>query len=183
MATATLGGGCFWCIEAVFQRLDGVHSVTSGYAGGDTPNPDYRSVCTGRTGHAEVVQVDYDPAVIDFDTLLAVFFAIHDPTTPNRQGADVGPQYRSIVLFADDKQRQTAEAHIQRLTDEGAFRAPIVTEVKPLTAFYPAEGEHQDYYLRHAPMPYCQMVIDPKLDKARTLFADRLRDQAPAAGS
>lgn len=176
MATATLGGGCFWCIEAVFQRLQGVHAVTSGYAGGDTPDPDYRSVCTGRTGHAEVVRVDYDPAVIDFDTLLGVFFTIHDPTTPNRQGADVGPQYRSIILYEDDDQRATAEAHIARLTEAGTFNAPIVTEIQPLDRFYPAEDYHQDYYQQNAPMPYCQMVIDPKLEKARSRFADRMAD-------
>jgi peptide-methionine (S)-S-oxide reductase len=176
MATATLGGGCFWCIEAVFQRLEGVETVTSGYAGGTTPDPDYRSVCTGRTGHAEVVRIAYDPAVIGFDTLLGVFFTIHDPTTPNRQGADVGPQYRSIVLYEDDEQRQTAEGHIQRLTQEGAFHSPIVTELAPLEHFYPAEDYHQDYYLQNAPMPYCQMVIDPKLEKARTRFGDRMAD-------
>ncbi|MEX0448829.1 peptide-methionine (S)-S-oxide reductase MsrA [Spiribacter sp. 221] len=176
MATATLGGGCFWCLEAVFQRFAGVNSVTSGYAGGDTPDPDYRSVCTGRTGHAEVVRIDYDPQTIDFDTLLSVFFTIHDPTTPNRQGADVGPQYRSIILYEDDDQRAIAEAHIQRLTAEGALRAPIVTELVPLTRFYAAEAEHQDYYRQNAPMPYCQMVIEPKLAKARAGFSDRLAD-------
>ncbi len=176
MTTATLGGGCFWCLEAVFQRLAGVHSVTSGYAGGDTPDPDYRSVCSGRTGHAEVVQIEYDPAVMDYETLLAVFFTIHDPTTPNRQGADVGPQYRSIILWENEDQRDTANAVIQRLTREGAFPNPIVTEVAPLERFYPAEAHHQDYYLENAPMPYCQMVIEPKLKKAGERFSTLMRD-------
>ncbi len=177
MATATLGGGCFWCLEAVFQRLDGVNTVTSGYAGGDTPDPDYRSVCTGRTGHAEVVRVDFDPAVIHFETLLEVFFAIHDPTTPDRQGADVGPQYRSIILWEDASQRAAADAVIERLAREGAFRHPIVTEVKPLERFYPAEDYHQDYYLQNAAMPYCQVVIEPKLKKARDHFGGHLRER------
>ena len=176
MATATLGGGCFWCLEAVFERLAGVSAVTSGYAGGTTPDPDYRSVCTGRTGHAEVVRIDYDPQAIDFDTLLAVFFTIHDPTTPNRQGADVGPQYRSIILYEDDAQRAAAEAHIKRLTAEGAFSAPIVTELAALERFYPAEAEHQDYYRQNAPMPYCQVVIEPKLARARAAFAEHLAE-------
>jgi peptide-methionine (S)-S-oxide reductase len=175
MATTTLGGGCFWCLEAVFQRLEGVASVTSGYAGGETPNPDYRSVCSGRTGHAEVVRVEFDPAVISFQTLLAVFFTIHDPTTKDRQGADVGTQYRSIILWEDEAQRDTALAHIDQLNAESAFPAPIVTQVEPLEQFYAAEPEHQDYYLENAPMPYCQMVIEPKLAKATERFGAQMR--------
>lgn len=175
MATATLGGGCFWCLEAVYQRLQGVNRVTSGYAGGQTENPDYRSVTTGRTGHAEVVRIEYDPAVIDFETLLDVFFTIHDPTTADRQGADIGPQYRSIILWEDEDQRATANAVIERLTREGAYTDPIVTQVQPLERFYPAEDYHQDYYQHNAPMPYCQMVIAPKLEKAEARFGDRLK--------
>ncbi|PWG62564.1 peptide-methionine (S)-S-oxide reductase MsrA [Sediminicurvatus halobius] len=174
MATATLGGGCFWCLEAVFQRLEGVNHVTSGYAGGHTPNPDYRSVCTGRTGHAEVVQIDYGPERIDFETLLEVFFTIHDPTTRDRQGNDVGPQYRSIILWHDETQRDTARAVIERLQGEGAFRDPIVTELKPLERFYPAEAYHQDYYRENAAQPYCQIVIAPKLKKALDRFGARM---------
>ena len=176
MATATLGGGCFWCIEAVFQQLAGVREVTSGYAGGHMDNPDYRSVCTGRTGHAEVVRVDFDPAVIGFEQLLEVFFAIHDPTTKDRQGADVGPQYRSIILWEDESQRDTARAVVERLTQAGAFTDPIVTQIEPLERFYPAEANHQDFYKANAPMPYCQMVIEPKLEKARARFGAWMAD-------
>jgi peptide-methionine (S)-S-oxide reductase len=175
MATATLGGGCFWCLEAVYQRLNGVNQVTSGYAGGQTDNPDYRSVTTGKTGHAEVVRIDYDPSVIDFETLLDVFFTIHDPTTADRQGADIGPQYRSIILWEDEDQLATANAVIERLTREGAYTDPIVTQVQPLEAFYPGEDYHQDYYRHNASAPYCQMVIMPKLEKAEARFGDRLR--------
>ncbi|AGM40460.1 peptide methionine sulfoxide reductase MsrA [Spiribacter salinus M19-40] len=175
MATATLGGGCFWCLEAVYQRLNGVNQVTSGYAGGQTDNPHYRSVTTGRTGHAEVVRIDYDPSVIDFETLLNVFFTIHDPTTADRQGADIGPQYRSIILWEDEDQLATANAVIERLTREGAYTDPIVTQVQPLEAFYPGEDYHQDYYRHNASAPYCQMVIMPKLEKAEARFGDRLR--------
>jgi len=175
MATATLGGGCFCRLEAVYQRLNGVNQVTSGYAGGQTDNPDYRSVTTGRTGHAEVVRIDYDPSVIDFETLLNVFFTIHDPTTADRQGADIGPQYRSIILWEDEDQLATANAVIERLTREGAYTDPIVTQVQPLEAFYPGEDYHQDYYRHNASAPYCQMVIMPKLEKAEARFGDRLR--------
>jgi len=177
MATATLGGGCFWCLEAVFQRLQGVRSVTSGYAGGQTPNPDYRSVCGGRTGHAEVVQINFDPDVIHFKTLLEVFFTIHDPSTQDRQGADVGTQYRSIILYDKADQKDAAQTMINELNRQGAFPAPIVTQVEPLDKFYAAEPEHQDYYLTNAPMPYCQMVIEPKLEKANTQFAAQMRSQ------
>ena len=176
MATATLGGGCFWCLEAVFQRAKGVSQVISGYAGGHMENPDYRSVCSGRTGHAEVVRVEFDPEQISFKALLEVFFTIHDPTTPNRQGADIGPQYRSIILWEDKEQRDMAQTVIQQLEADRVFSAPIVTEVEPLTRFYPAEDDHQDYYRQNAPMPYCQAVIVPKLTKAQAAFPERLRD-------
>lgn len=175
MTTATLGGGCFWCLEAVFQRINGITSVTSGYAGGDTKDPDYRSVCSGTTGHAEVVRVEFDPLLIDFETLLEVFFTIHDPTTPNRQGADVGTQYRSIILWETEDQRASANAVIERLTREGAFANPIVTEVTPLNLFYPAEPHHQDYYNNAPGQPYCQAVILPKLLTAEDKHADRWR--------
>ncbi|MBA1147518.1 peptide-methionine (S)-S-oxide reductase MsrA [Ectothiorhodospiraceae bacterium WFHF3C12] len=170
LAHATLGGGCFWCLEAVFQRLKGVHSVTSGYAGGETENPDYRSVCSGRTGHAEVVQVAYDPEVIGFERLLEVFFTAHDPTQKNRQGNDVGTQYRSVILYHDAAQKQAAEQAIDRLEASGAFAAPVVTEVAPLARFYPAERYHQDYFNANPGQPYCQVIIGPKLEKVRAAF-------------
>ncbi len=177
MATATLGGGCFWCLEAVFNRLEGVASVTSGYAGGHVPAPTYREVCTGRTGHAEVVRVEYDPDVVDFRTLLQVFFATHDPTTPNRQGHDIGPQYRSIILYETEAQRETAEAVMAELGSDGVFGDPIVTELEPLETFYTAEQDHQDYYRDNPRQPYCVAVIDPKVAKLRASFADRLKPE------
>lgn len=173
--TTTLGGGCFWCLEAVFDRLQGVEAVTSGYAGGHVESPSYRQVCAGTTGHAEVVRVEYDPETIDFRTLLTVFFATHDPTTPDRQGADVGPQYRSIILYESDEQRDVAERVIAELEEEGVFGAPVVTEVEPLEVFYPAEPEHHDYYRRNPGQGYCRVVIDPKVAKLRASFADRLK--------
>ena len=175
MTTATLGGGCFWCLEAVFQRLHGVTAVTSGYAGGETVDPDYRSVCSGTTGHAEVVRIEFDPLIIDFESLLEVFFTIHNPTTPNRQGADVGTQYRSIILWGTEDQRASANAVIERLTREGAFTNPIVTEVTPLSVFYPAEPYHQDYYNGEPNQPYCQTVILPKLLAAQDKHPERWR--------
>lgn len=174
--TATLGGGCFWCLEAVYERVDGVTSVMSGYAGGHVSNPSYKQVCTGTTGHAEVVQVEYDPDVIAYRDLLEIFFTIHDPTTKDRQGADVGPQYRSIILYHDDAQRETAEAVIEEL--QSAFDDPIVTEVEPLDTFYPAEERHQNYYERNPGQPYCQAVITPKVNKLRQKHADRLKATA-----
>ncbi len=176
--TATLGGGCFWCLEAVYDRVEGVASVTSGYAGGRVPNPTYRQVCYGNTGHAEVVQLEYDPNVIAYRDLLEIFFTIHDPTTKNRQGADVGPQYRSIILYHDEAQRATAEAVIDELEAEGVFDDPIVTEVEPLDAFYPAEDYHQDYFAKNPGQPYCQAVIAPKVNKLRRKHADRLKAAA-----
>lgn len=161
--TATLGGGCFWCLEAVFKRVNGVDDVTSGYAGGETPEPSYEQVCTGSTGHAEVVQVSYDPSVISYADILRKFFAAHDPTTPNRQGADVGSQYRSIILYEDESQKKTAEELVDELS--ASFARPIVTQVERLTKFYPAEEYHQDYFDKNPTAGYCRVVIAPKLDK------------------
>lgn len=175
---ATVGGGCFWCLEAVFTELEGVESVTSGYAGGAGEYPTYEQVCTGRTGHAEVVQVAYDPATISYAELLDVFFATHDPTTLNRQGADVGTQYRSVIFPHDDEQRQVAESKICELNVAQLFSRPIVTRVEPLTAFWPAEDYHQRYYAGHSSQPYCQAVISPKLAKFRQKFAGRLRPRS-----
>ena len=172
---ATLGGGCFWCTEAVYQELNGVQKVESGYAGGTVNNPTYRQVCTGTTGHAEVVQVTFDPAVVSFKDILNVFFTIHDPTTLNRQGADVGPQYRSVILTHDAGQRATAEEVIARVEAEGIWDDPIVTEVVPLEAFYRAEDYHQEYYRSNRGQPYCQVVIAPKVAKFRTQHFDKLR--------
>lgn len=172
---ATLGGGCFWCLEAVYDHVEGVESVTSGYAGGHVENPTYRQVCSGGTGHAEVVQIEYDPDVIAYRDLLEIFFTIHDPTTKNRQGADVGPQYRSIILYHDATQKETAKALIDKLEAEGIFEDAIVTEVEPLEAFYPAEERHQDYYAKNPGQPYCQAVIAPKVNKLRQKHADRLK--------
>ena len=171
---ATLGGGCFWCLDAAFQQLEGVEKVESGYAGGQVANPTYRDVCTGATGHAEVVQVTFDPSVISYRDLLGVFFTIHDPTTKDRQGADVGPQYRSIVLYHSPEQRDTAEQVIEELNRNQVWDNAIVTEVAPLTAFYPAERYHQDYYANNPGQPYCQIVIAPKVAKVRKAYFDRL---------
>lgn len=173
---ATLGGGCFWCLEAAFLRLRGVESVVSGYAGGAVQDPTYRQVCTGTTGHAEVVQVRFDEAVIDYGTLLEVFFTIHDPTTANRQGADLGTQYRSVIFCHDERQREVAQAQIAALDAAGVWGAPIVTEVLPLPQFYPAEGHHQDYYRRNPYQGYCQAVVAPKVAKLRQRHAALLRD-------
>lgn len=173
--TLILGGGCFWCVEAVFSSLRGVAAAISGYAGGATLDPDYESVCRGRSGHAEVVAVAFDPAIITRDEILEIFFAVHDPTTLNRQGADAGTQYRSIIFYAGDAQRQAAEQIITRLAAENAFPAPIVTELKPLEKFYPAEEYHRNYYARNPRQSYCRMVIAPKLAKVRAKYAARLR--------
>lgn len=173
---ATLGGGCFWCLEAVFQSLAGVESVQSGYAGGQLANPTYQQVCTGTTGHAEVVRVAFDDAVIDYETLLNVFFAIHDPTTRDRQGADVGSQYRSVIFHHGDEQRAVAEAIIVRLNAGRIWPDPIVTQIEPAPTFYPAEGYHQNYYRRYPTQGYCQAVIAPKLAKLRRSFRDLVAD-------
>ena len=168
---ATLGGGCFWCVEAVFRELRGVHRVVSGYAGGTIANPTYREVCTGDTGHAEVVQIEYDPSVISYRTLLEVFFATHDPTTLNRQGADHGTQYRSAIFTHSPGHFETARGLLAELTSEGVFERPIVTEVTPLTTFYPAEDYHQNYSVTNPEAGYCRVVIAPKLAKFRQKFA------------
>jgi peptide-methionine (S)-S-oxide reductase len=171
--TATLGGGCFWCLEAVYDELQGVTGVTSGYAGGHVDNPTYRQVCNGNTGHAEVVQVSFDPQQISFREILEVFFTIHDPTTLNRQGADVGPQYRSAIFYHSPEQRETAETIIQELEAARAWRNPIVTEVTAAGTFYPAEDYHQEYFKYNAAQPYCQVVIAPKLTKFRETFTNK----------
>ncbi len=172
---ATLGGGCFWCLEAAFDQVAGVVEVVSGYAGGHVPHPTYEQVTTGRTGHAEVVQITFDPAIISYRELLDIFFAIHDPTTPNRQGADVGPQYRSIILYHDEAQRRIAEETIRELEAAGAWPDPIVTEVVPLEVFYRAEDYHQKYFQRNPYVPYCQLVVAPKVRKVRQTFAYKLK--------
>ena len=180
MKQATLGGGCFWCVEAVFERLRGVSDVVSGYAGGHTSDPTYREVCNGTTGHAEVVQITYDPEDISYRDLLYVFFTTHNPTTRNQEGADVGPQYRSIILYHDDEQQATAEDVIEELEDEGVFDDPIVTEVEPLDTFYRAEEKHQDYYADNPHLPYCQAVIAPKVQKLREKHLDKLKTEEAA---
>jgi peptide-methionine (S)-S-oxide reductase len=172
---ATFGGGCFWCTEAVFSDLRGVDQVVSGYAGGQTRNPSYEQVCDGDTGHAEVIQVTFDPAVITFRDLLTIFFSVHDPTTLNRQGGDSGTQYRSIILAHSDGQRTTAEQVIGELAHDGHWRNPIVTEVAPFTVFYPAEEYHQHYFERNPTAGYCRAVIAPKVSKFRKGYADRLK--------
>jgi peptide-methionine (S)-S-oxide reductase len=172
---ATLGGGCFWCLEAVFEQLRGVEKVVSGYAGGTVPDPSYELVCAGQTGHAEVVQITFDPAVIRYRDLLDVFFATHDPTTVNRQGADVGTQYRSVIFYHTPEQKQAAEERIGELNAAKIWNAPIVTEVVPLKAFYPAEGYHQGYFRKNPGQSYCQVVISPKVAKLRKHFAAALR--------
>lgn len=171
---ATLGGGCFWCLEAVYVLLKGVARVRSGYAGGHLPNPTYRDICTGTTGHAEVVQVEFNPAVITYREILEIFFTIHDPTTLNRQGADVGTQYRSVIFYHTPEQAATAKAIIQELTEQQLWSAPIVTEVAPVPEFYEAEDYHQDYYANNTYQPYCQVVIAPKIAKVRKEYLDRL---------
>ncbi len=176
LKTATLGGGCFWCVEAVFQDLKGVQKVVSGYAGGSVANPTYRQVCTGTTGHAEVVQITYDPEIISYEELLEVFWRTHDPTTLNRQGADVGPQYRSIILYHDEAQKAIAETSKQEPDASELWPNPIVTEIAPLDQFYPAEDYHQDYFRQNPAQPYCQMVIDPKVRKFRKEFQARLKE-------
>jgi peptide-methionine (S)-S-oxide reductase len=167
---AIFGGGCFWCTEAVFEQLKGVISVTAGYAGGTTKDPTYEKVCSGETGHAEVARVEFDPAQIAYNDLLTVFFATHDPTTLNRQGADVGTEYRSVILYTTDDQRRAAEAFISWLNNSGPRGKPIVTEVSPLSMFYEAENHHQQYYRNNPAAPYCQVVIDPKLEKLHKRF-------------
>jgi peptide-methionine (S)-S-oxide reductase len=176
---ATFGAGCFWCTEAVFQQLNGVHSVVSGYSGGSVKNPTYRQVCSGTTGHAEVIQIIFDPKVISFPELLEIFWKTHNPTTPNRQGNDSGPQYRSVIFYHTPEQKDLAEQYKQKLDAAGAFAAPIVTQIVPFAEFYPAEAHHQNYYLDNSRQPYCSVVIRPKLEKFEKVFKDKLRTPAP----
>jgi peptide-methionine (S)-S-oxide reductase len=176
--TATFAGGCFWCLEAVFEQLEGVERVVSGYAGGASAAPTYEQVCSGRTGHAEVVQVTFDPGVISYRDLLEIFFAFHDPTTLNRQGHDVGTQYRSAIFYESPEQKAEAEQVIAALSSESVFGAPIVTQVAPLEAFHPAEGYHQGYYRQNAGQPYCRATITPKVTKLRQKYAARLKKSA-----
>ncbi len=175
LQTATLGGGCFWCLEAVYEQVEGVEEVVSGYAGGRRPHPTYEQVCTGTTGHAEVVQVRYDPEVISYRELLEIFFDIHDPTTLNRQGADVGTQYRSVIFYHDEEQQQIAQAMIDALEAESRWRDPIVTQVEPLPEFYRAEEYHQGYFRKNPHQGYCRMVVAPKVSKFRHRFVAKLK--------
>lgn len=174
---ATFGSGCFWCTEAVFRQMMGVTAVESGYSGGRVPNPTYEQVCAGSTGHAEVVQVTFDPALVSYPELLEVFWRSHDPTTPNRQGHDVGPQYRSVIFYHSKEQRRSAERYKEKIDAAGVYPAPLVTAVEPFTAFYPAEAYHQNYYAENARLPYCRAVIAPKLDKLREVFGDRVKPE------
>ncbi len=173
--TATLGGGCFWCLEAIFNELHGVEKVVSGYSGGSVPNPSYREVCTGTTGHAEVVHITFDPQIIKFRELLEVFFTIHDPTTLNRQGADIGTQYRSVIFYHTPEQKEIAKEVIEEFEVAKIWDAPIVTEVTPFKAFYPAEEYHQEYFERNPDQPYCRVVIEPKVVKFRKQFLAKLK--------
>lgn len=177
LETATLGNGCFWCTEAVFQQLEGVEKVTSGYSGGHVKNPTYEQVCSQTTGHAECLKIEYDPSVISFDELLRVFWETHDPTTLNRQGNDVGPQYRSVIFYQNQEQKEKAERYKAELNKSGAFDKPIVTAIEPFTVFYPAEKNHKDYYLRNPNQPYCYFVIKPKIEKLRKVFSDKLKPE------
>ena len=173
--TATLGGGCFWCLEAVYDEMQGVQSAESGYMGGLLPNPDYHTVCTGRSGHVEVVQVTFDPEVTSFREILEVFFTIHDPTSMDRQGNDAGTQYRSVIFYHDDGQRAVAEEVIRDLNAEGLWSRPIVTELRPATTFYVAEDYHQEYFQNNPQQSYCAFVVSPKVKKFRQKFVDKLR--------
>lgn len=175
MDTITLGAGCFWCVEAIFQELEGVHKVIAGYANGTVKNPSYKEVCSGRTGHAEVAQVHYDPDKISIDEILEVFWQTHDPTTLNRQGADVGTQYRSGVYYHNEEQKEKAEHYKAKLNESGAFEDSVVTEIEPLKSFYEAENYHQDYYNNNSGEGYCKMVIRPKLEKFRKVFKEKLK--------
>jgi peptide-methionine (S)-S-oxide reductase len=181
LETATLGAGCFWCVEAVFDDLKGVEDVVSGYSGGQTENPTYRQVCDGTTGHAEVAQITFDPDVISFKDVLHVFFAVHDPTTMNRQGNDIGTQYRSAIFYHSDKQKRVAEEVIYELTKEGVFDDPIVTEVTAFEKFWPAEDYHQEYFANNPNQPYCVGVVAPKVAKFRQKYVNSLKSKTSAA--
>ncbi len=173
--TLTLGGGCFWCVEAVYEELDGVKKVESGFSGGTIKNPSYREVCTGTTGHAEVAQITFDNSKTSIDEILKVFFTVHDPTSLNRQGDDVGTQYRSVIFYRNENQRKIAKSIIDDLNNNHVYAKPIVTQLVPFTAFYKAEDYHQDYYKQHKSEPYCRLVIQPKLEKFEKTFKDRLK--------
>lgn len=176
MEKATFGGGCFWCVEAVFQRLAGVEKVVSGYAGGRVKDPTYRQICYGNTGHAEVIELSYDPEVISFQELLEVFFATHNPTTLNQQGNDVGTQYRSVIFYHNEVQKKQAEEMIQAVNASGEWNEPVVTEVSPVPEFYVAEEYHQNYFNDNAQAPYCQFVVKPKVDKLKKSYRERLKE-------
>jgi peptide methionine sulfoxide reductase msrA/msrB len=176
LETITIGGGCYWCVEAVYENLKGVKTVVSGYAGGKNANPTYKEVCTGTTGHAEVVQITYDTAVTNLDEIFKVFFTVHDPTTLNRQGGDIGTQYRSVIFYANEKQKKEGKSIIDLLNAEKVFSNPIVTTLEPLTTFYKAEDYHQNYYQNNKNQPYCEMVIQPKIQKFEKIFKDRLKN-------
>jgi peptide-methionine (S)-S-oxide reductase len=173
--TATFANGCFWCTEAVFQKLKGVEKVTSGYSGGHVKNPTYEQVCNKNTGHAEVIQIEFDPTQISFDELLEVFWKTHDPTTLNRQGNDVGPQYRSVVFYHNEEQKEKAEKYKKALDDNSVFDSPIVTAIEPFSVFYPAENYHNNYYQNNPSQPYCYYVIRPKVEKLEKVFGDKLK--------
>jgi peptide-methionine (S)-S-oxide reductase len=175
LETITLGGGCYWCVEAVYENLDGVKSVVSGFSGGDVANPTYEEVCTGKTGHAEVVQITYDKTITDINEIFKVFFTVHDPTTLNRQGADVGTQYRSVIFYKNDEQRKAAQSIIAELNKAKVYSSPIVTKVEPFKKFYKAEDYHQNYYANNKNQPYCKMVIQPKIEKFEKVFKDKLK--------
>lgn len=175
LETITLGGGCYWCVEAVYENLDGVKSVVSGFSGGKVANPSYEEVCTGTTGHAEVVQITYDKNITDINEIFKVFFMVHDPTTLNRQGADVGTQYRSVIFYKNDEQKKAAESIIAELNKAKVYNSPIVTKVEPFKVFYKAEDYHQNYYANNKNQPYCKMVIQPKLEKFEKVFKDKLK--------
>lgn len=175
LETATLAAGCFWCVEAVFDDLKGVEDVVSGYSGGHTANPTYRQVCEGNTGHAEVIQIKFDPSVISYKDILRVFFTVHDPTTLNRQGNDIGTQYRSAIFYHDDAQKKAAQEVIYEMTESGVYDDPIVTEVSPFEKFWPAEDYHQDYFANNPNQPYCAAVVAPKVKKFREKFVSRLK--------
>ena len=175
LSKATFGNGCFWCTEAIFQRVKGVHSVVSGYTGGKVKNPTYREVCFGRTGHAEAIEITYDPAVVSYEELLEIFWKTHDPTTLNRQGNDVGTQYRSAVFYHDETQRELAEHYKQKLDASGVFDNPIVTEITPASVFYPAEDYHQNYFNENGEQPYCRVIIQPKVEKFKQVFRESMK--------
>ena len=175
LETITVGGGCYWCVEAVYENLDGVKSVVSGFSGGNVANPTYEEVCTGETGHAEVVQITYDKNVTDINEIFKVFFTVHDPTTLNRQGADVGTQYRSVIFYKNDEQRKAAQSIIAELNKAKVYSSPILTKVEPFKKFYKAEDYHQNYYANNKNQPYCKMVIQPKIEKFEKVFKDKLK--------